>query len=556
MERTLSILTALVLLSWSVAAVRAQPPSDESLLSAAKIPPTGEGVLAYFRGRSLDRDHQRQVEGFLRDLSNPRYDVRERASAGLVEIGTAALPALRNCLQDSDPESLRRAEACITQIERSPRAHAGLPLAAARVMAKHNPPGGIEALVDFLAFNEDEWVEEEILTALSEMAKSTRRLDRVVFEYLKDSHAVRRGAGALVVGRSPDAQTREAARRLLHDPEPKVRLRAAQGLLAGRDKRAVPALIDLIGEAPLAIANRAEDLLLRTAGDAAPLLSSSTSIASQRRSQQSWRDWWRDHADRLDLGPGEEGGRTLGLTLLAEMDTNQVTEFNADGTVSFRLLGKGANAIKGPVDAQYVRGGHVLIAEYEGSRVTERDLKGNIVWSVTVPGSPIACQRLNNGNTFVATHNTLLEYDPAGTEVYKHTPPKSVFLYHAQKLANGNVVYISNPGIIEEIDPARDRVVRTVRLGDDFGGWCSVEVLPNGRFLIALFTSSKVQELDASGKILWQCSVKAPIHATRLPNGHTLATSMLEHKIVELDEKGQVVSEKATDGRPWRVHYR
>ena len=81
-------------------------------------------------------------------------------------------------------------------------------------------------------------------------------------------------------------------------------------------------------------------------------------------------------------------------------------------------------------------------------------------------------------------------------------------------------------------------------------------MLPNGRFLIALFTEGKVQELDATGKILWQTRVEGACHATRLPNGNTLVASMTKKKVVEVDRDGKHVAERVTEGRPWRVHHR
>ncbi len=216
------------------------------------------------------------------------------------------------------------------------------------------------------------------------------------------------------------------------------------------------------------------------------MLSASTSGSSQRRNERAWTEWWRDHQSRLDLSHWDEEPHDLGLTLVAEMDSNQVWEYGSDGAVKWKIKG-----LSGPMDAHILHNGHVLIAEYEGKRVTERDLRGNIVWTRLVDGNPIACQRLNNGNTFVATHHSLSEVTSAGAEVYNHTPSKSVFLFERQRLSNGHIVYIANPGIIEEFDPAKEQVIRSIRLGNDFGGWCSVEVLANGAFSLPFFPKAK-----------------------------------------------------------------
>jgi HEAT repeat protein len=524
--------------------------NDQAYLKAANVEPSAEGILAYFHSHSLRGEQLTQVNQLIRDLGNVRFKVREAASHTLKTIGMPTLPALRQASKDVDPERARRAASCILDIENHRTERVGLAMPAARVLARLRPPGAVEALLTYLPFNEDEWVEEEILTALTEMARDSKTLDPVVLGFLNDPHPTRRGASGLVAGRSTEVEHRQAVYKLLQDPVPIVQLRAAQGLLAGRDKTAVPALIRLVGRAPAAIANRAEETLFRMAGKDAPVLSSSTTSSTQRRNEQAWLEWWRQHESSFDLSQAQEL-HDLGLTIVAEMDSNQVWEFGPGGDAKWSIKG-----LSGPMHAHMLRNGNVLIAEYEGKRVTERDLKGNIAHSITVSGNPIACQRLNNGNTFIATHHSLVEVSPAGKEVYNLVPSRGIFLFDAQKLANGHVVYIANPGIIEEVDPVKDQVIRSVRLGNDFGGWCSVEMLPSGRFLVALFTEGKVQELDSAGKILWQCRVEGACHATRLPNGNTLVASMTKKKVVEVDRDGKVVHEQLTEGRPWRVHHR
>jgi HEAT repeat protein len=544
----LSVIISAVLASSALAQHAA---NDEAYLAAAKISPDAKGLLEFFRSRSLRGEQLGQVEQYLEDLADARFKVREAASEKLIQLGIPVLPALRRFAHDADPERGRRAQACIAEIELHRVGSVGLAMPAARVLAKLKPPGAMEALLIFLPFNEDEWVEEEVLTALTDLVRDGRPLDPVIVGFLSDQHPARRAASGLLAGRSSEPEHRLAVQKLLHDTNPKVQLRAAQGLLAGHDREAVPALIRLVEHGPTGISSRAEETLFRMAGDKAPGLSSSTSLSSQRRNAQAWTEWWRQNASQFDLRHWEDESRDQGLTLVAEMDSNQVWEYAADGAVKWKI-----KDLSGPMDAHILRNGHVLIAEYEGRRVTERDLKGKILWSKSLSGNPIACQRLNNGNTFIATHHSLVEVTPAGAEVYNHTPSKSIFLFGAQKLANGHVVYIANPGIIEEFDPVKEQIIRNVRLGSDFGGWCSVEVLANGRFLVALFTEGKVQELDAAGKILWQCRVAGACHASRLRNGNTLVASMTHRKVLELDGDGKIIHEYGTEGRPWRVHHR
>jgi hypothetical protein len=57
---------------------------------------------------------------------------------------------------------------------------------------------------------------------------------------------------------------------LLNDPEPVVRLRAAQGLLAARDRSGVPTLIGLLADGPHDLAVRVREQLMCLAGNRSP----------------------------------------------------------------------------------------------------------------------------------------------------------------------------------------------------------------------------------------------------------------------------------------------
>ena len=56
----------------------------------------------------------------------------------------------------------------------------------------------------------------------------------------------------------------------------------------------------------------------------------------------------------------------------------------------------------------------MLIAEY-GGRVTERNLKGEILWEKKLDGA-MQRQRLANSNTLILNPNMLREFDAAGKE--------------------------------------------------------------------------------------------------------------------------------------------
>jgi hypothetical protein len=523
---------------------------DEQILKQSNIDTDGAGLLAFFRRLSLSDAERFRLEESIRQLGSPAFKVRAQATQTIIAMGASALPALRPVLQNPDPEVGRRAQACVDEIERGHASEAAQAGAAAHLLALRKPAGAVESLIAYLPFNEDEWVEEEVLAALRELGQHEGKLDVALLPALKSPFAARRAAAAYVVGRYGDAEQRGVVRNLLADADGRVRLRAAQALLVAGDKSAVPALIALLGDVPANLSWKAEELLYRIAGEQAPPASMGDgSVEARQRYRDAWAAWWRDQGQHADLRYLEDGPQHLGLTLVAEMDSNKVWEFGPDGKPRWRI-----EHLTGPMDAQVLPGGRVLIAEYQGRRVTERDLQGNILWSKRLNGSPIACQRLPNGNTFIATHNAFVEITRDGKEIPVRNP-LALFLFSAQKLTNGHIVCMANPGVLHDID-ADGKVVKTIRVGKNNGGWCGIEALPGGRFLITLFGSGQVLEVDGSGKKLWECVVSGACHATRLPNGHTLVASMMNHRIVEVDRDGKTVKETPTDGRPWRVHQR
>jgi HEAT repeat protein len=526
--------------------------ADEECLRRAHIGIDGPGLREFFRQRSLtDADRQR-MEALIRQLGHAQFAVRQRASQELSAAGPTARPLLKEALHHPDLEVVRRAELCLEEIERGPGS--ALPVAAARLLALRKPAGAIESLLLYLPFADDDWVEEEVLTTLNTLSVQQGAVDPALLRALHDPHPARRAAAALVLGHWGNAEEQAAARQLLGDPDAKVRLRAAQGLLAAQDTTAVPVLVALLAEAPPPLTTQVEELLCRLAGDQAPRVSVGRgSLESRQKCRDAWALWWRDQGSQRPLPVLEQVEPHLGLTLLAEMDSNKVWEFGSDGKPRWKL-----ENLQGPIDAQVLPGGHVLIAEFQGQRVTERDLQGNVLWEKRIPnGNPIVCQRLPNGNTVIATHDRLFEVGRDGQEVYSHQRGgQDAFVFGAQKLRNGHIVCISNQGFVQELDAATGKEIKQLRQGNHNGGWCSVESLPGGHFLLALLSSGKVLELDAAGNTTWECTVPGACHATRLPNGHTLVASMMTRRVVEVDRDGKTVSELTTSGRPWRVHRR
>ena len=93
-----------------------------------------------------------------------------------------------------------------------------------------------------------------------------------------------------------------------------------------------------------------------------------------------------------------------------------------------------------------------------------------------------------------------MEIAPDGRTVYNHNRGPAFYLFSAQKTRQGRIVCMTAQGIILELDAQTGKELKTLNLGPN-GGWCSVEALPTGRYLVATMNNSLVREIEASGFI-------------------------------------------------------
>jgi outer membrane protein assembly factor BamB len=194
----------------------------------------------------------------------------------------------------------------------------------------------------------------------------------------------------------------------------------------------------------------------------------------------------------------------------------------------------------------------VLIAEYNNNCVTERNLKNEVLWQRQLNNSAVSCQRLPSGNTFLASRSEIIEVDPAGKTVFTFNHPNGD-IAAAQKMRDGQIVFTTSSGTCVRLDAAA-REVKSFAIGGTAPG--SLEVLPNGRILIAQFNNNKVVEYDLEGRAVWEAAAAQPFGAVRLTNGNTLVSSYAGMQLLELNRAGKVVWEFRTEGRPGRVRRR
>ena len=552
------ILLVAVPLSWAGTAADdgAEP---AKILKEAGIASDAPGLIKYFKARTPSPGDQARYADLVRNLGDKSFAVREKASKELIAIGEPVLPFLKKALKDGDLELTRRAGVCIRAIERVP--FATLTSAAARLLALRRPDGAAEILLAYLPFAHWDAVGDNLLEALQVVGmKGTapkQTPQPCVLAAIRDKEPRRRAAAAHVLGHA-DPTYRKALTGLLADPEALVRYHAAAGLMRARDRKAVPALIALLEDAPLQLAWRAEDWLVRIAGEKAPSLAGDPGEPAQRNKWRgNWEDWWNKNKEHINLAKLDLNDTLLGVTMTCEMDGigqvgGRISEFDRNGNLRWSI----EENFSSPTDFQRLPGGRVLVAEHWGQRVTERDRQGKILREWKLADKPVACRRLPNGNTFMATYTEILEMSAAGTTVFSYKAQGMI--YCACMLRNRHILYINSAGNIIELDDQRKQV-KNFTVPAHAGGagyWASIEPLPNGRYLIALAGADRVVEIDAAGKIHWECAVNKATGATRLANGNTLVASCDGRFAVEVNRAGKEVWKKTTKGRPfWARRY-
>ena len=207
--------------------------------------------------------------------------------------------------------------------------------------------------------------------------------------------------------------------------------------------------------------------------------------------------------------------------------------------------------------------GNLLFNTGHGVKEVTRDKK--LVFNYQSKSEIYSCQRLENGDTFIAECNAgrLLEVKPDGTiskEVRLLPSGKDgghAYIRNARKLDNGHYL-VAHYGPQKVIEYSADGdVVREIPAP---GGPHSTCRLANGNTLIAcgdkVKDQSQVIEVDPEGTVVWSVtsddlpgiSLKLMTGFHRLPNGNTVMTNWLGHgqfgkapHIIEVTREKKVV---------------
>lgn len=526
--------------------------ADEQLFREAGLATDGPKLIEFFQARTAGDRALESVEKLVRDLGSDSFKVRENGHEELLKIGPQALLLLRRAIGHDDPEVSFRARSLVVLLERSVKPE--LMGAAVRLLAARKPAGAVKALLDYLPSSTESLVVEEIHTALAAVGIQQGKVDEELRKALDDRQAVRRAAAADAIIRAGTAADRKALAKLLKDTDPRVRTIVAVALVETKDREAIAPMIELLTEAPPELFWKIESLLFALAGEDAPRLSPGSSDLERREYRTAWKQWWTDKGAKVDLASLDLARRTLGLTLIIQMDQRgavgaprvvgqgRVYEVGPDGKPRWEI-----KDLNYPIDAEIVGKDRVLIAEYRSRQVTERNFKGEILWTKAINNYPVGVQRLENGNTLIATRTEVIETKPNGEDVLR-IPPTGGNVTAAKRLRNGETLIVESNGGLRYVD-AKGKDLRRVNVGGPVGAiiGSNFDVLPNGNVLLPLYTQNKTIEVDKDGKTVWEHASQRPTAAMRLANGNTIIASRYVNTVVEIDRAGKKVWEHSSD---------
>jgi HEAT repeat protein len=335
---TLAILAVVLAFAPSLRASDA----DIEVLRKAKVRRDNDSLVRMLLSCRLDDVDTAQRDKLIGQLGSGKFKEREDAGKELVAMRFAAVSALQKALTDPSAEVRRGAQRCLDAIGMMP--DRDTILAAVRLMMERESPKLLETLLQYLPSAPDEDVAEDVAYDIDQLAFKDNRIHPAVLPTLADKHPTRRALAGCIVGYRGTAEQRAEVAKLLKDADALVRLRAAQGLLAAKQKDGLSVLVALLTEGPRDIAWQAEELLRYVADKTSPNAFVGFDDEKQRQAcRVAWAGWLKEYEAKIDFNAPEYLIRRPGLVLLCDGDpfkgksTFWLT--GCDGTVRWEVRG-------------------------------------------------------------------------------------------------------------------------------------------------------------------------------------------------------------------------
>ncbi len=508
--------------------VRPDLAPDLAELRLAGIEPTPEGIRKYLEALRLSPGQLVQVRALLADLSHPDFQIRERATHGLIAF--PYLPRAMLCTAaNRDPETAQR----VLRVMREAR-HADyerLTYPVLRVVAERPVRGLAPLLLDFVP-QWQEYYQAEVavraVTASAVPADGPLLRKAIAAERPGAVRVAAATALAATSGRAAEADLEP----LLTDSDLRVALAAATSLLDQGSRKPLPALVRLLDADLDEIRFAAADVLRSVTGR------SEENVMDQDPMRRAlavagWREWVdREGATAPLRLPTRPVAIWRGRVVICVFDRKLLREIDlATGKTTLEVPGYSY-----PWGCHATPNGHRLAVDYMTKEVVEYDTVGKECWRKSVTGRPTGVERLPNGRTLVPLpeEGRVVEIDLAGQVVWEiKTAGRPTT---ALRLSGGNtLVTLQDAQKVVEIDRNGNEVWHIGGVGRPH----TVQRLPNGNTLVCEFGGT-VSEYNRSGKVVWsKVGLINPAQAQRLPNGNTLISST--QGLIEYDRAGSVV---------------
>lgn len=202
-----------------------------------------------------------------------------------------------------------------------------------------------------------------------------------------------------------------------------------------------------------------------------------------------------------------------------------------------------------------------LCCDHNGGRVAVVGADGKVEWEYPCK-APQDCWQLENGHYLFCYVNGAKEVTPEKEVVWEYKAPDKVEVHACQPLPNGRVLVVEGgTSRIVEVDRS-GKIAKEIRLvtspaistHNQFRG---TRKTPEGHYLICFKGEGQVVELDTQGRLVRAIRVPGDPHeVVPLPQGHLLITCGDGHQVMELDREGKTVwelRENDLPGNPLRL---
>jgi|GEM_PF-776452 len=536
--------------------------ADLMTLREESIATDAAGLEEWIKQRVLGEEELVRIDRLVIQLGDEEFQKREEASKTLTGYGPRARAALRKGVDHKDPEIRARSTDVLRVIEIN---HTPLIQAAAlRVLGrlqKGKPPGSEITILDFLRPKENQVLLESAMEAMAFLASEWTEPPQPILDALKKRAPADRYPLLLALLKSGKSFGVEIARQQASQSDPEARCWAAMALcFSGADPSYMGLLIDHMSYLDEPSFFLAEDIGYRmgepNSPEPAPVLSSS----DRERRIAAWKTWWTTRKNQpmtlrdplLPAGPG-------GSTMVVILEQGKIIDLDVQKKPRWQI-----NELEYPLDAQLLPGPRVLVAEHGGlgnrlgDRITERDIKGRILWAKGY-SQPLTAQRLASGITLIAGEYGFTEVDLNGQDLVTWSPAGNERVMKLQRRYDGFTAVVLKNGDEGEksrlvwLDRSfRERATFPVQVGKSGG---RVEILPGDHVLLPEFENNRVAQFDATGKVVWSANLDQVVACVVTPSGTIMANFFGNRGAAEIDKSGKEIWNFQTDAkvtRAWR----